>query len=245
MAGARSCLSSLVAVFLPPLCLVCEAPLTGERPEICSRCVGTFRTIKASSCARCGAPAGHPGRRCRLCAEWSAIAHARSALLFGGGVRSWIHLLKYGGLTSLAQLAGPFLEDCFHAAPREWAGAGALVPVPLHRARKRERGFNQSELLAAELARRVGLPVLSTLERHRATAPQIGLSADARRENVGAAFRLREDLASFCRGRALILVDDVLTTGSTLEACAGVLMDGGSGPVYALTLARALPGHDG
>lgn len=130
-------------------------------------------------------------------------------------------------------------------APPSWRAAAALVPVPLHRARRRERGFNQSELLAVELSRRVGIPSLPVLERRRATAPQVSLAPVARRANVRGAFRVRDDLAAHCQDRSFVLVDDVLTTGSTLEAAAGAITEAGGGPVFAMTLARALPGGDG
>jgi competence protein ComFC len=172
------------------------------------------------------------------------LAQARSALLFAGPVRHWIHELKYRGATALASLGGEPLESCYRAARSTWPEAAALVPVPLHAARRRERGFNQAELLVLELARRVGVPLVPVLTRSKSTAPQVGLAPAERRANVLGAFQLQEQLGAFCRGRSLLLVDDVLTTGSTLESAAGVLLQAGASSVYAITAARALPGRD-
>jgi ComF family protein len=172
------------------------------------------------------------------------LAVARSALAFVGAARTWVHTLKYRGLTGLAALGGPPLERAFREAPEEVRGAAALVPVPLHSARLRQRGFNQSELLAAELGRRVGLPVVPVLGRRRATLAQAGRGAAERRENVRDAFTVRPEHGALCCGRTLVLVDDVLTTGSTLDSAAAALVGAGAGSVHALTAARALPGLD-
>jgi ComF family protein len=237
-------LEEVAAVFFPPLCLLCEASLGDERPEVCPACRGAFRKLKLPFCGRCGSPGPTGAAGCRVCAGWRDLTQARSALLFVGSVRSWIHQLKYGGVAGLAPLAGEPLEASFREAPRAWREAAALVPVPLYPARRRERGFNQSALLAEELARRIGIPSLELLERLRATAPQVDLTAAERRGNVRGAFRVRDAVAAFCHGRSFLLVDDVLTTGATLEAAAAALMEGGAGRVWALTLARALPGRD-
>ena len=259
--------ASVLAVFFPPLCLLCDEPLAGgERPEVCGRCRASFRAPGPAGCGRCGAPVGSPspvprpakvpaclsasvpppGRReaCRHCEAWEALTQARAALLFAGQVRGWMHRLKYGGVTGLAGVAADPLERAFRDAPDEWRNAAALVPVPLHPVRRRERGFNQSELLAVELSRRIGLPVQPLLCRRHPTARQVGLAAADRRRNVNGAFEVRAELGALCRGRCLVLVDDVLTTGATLDAAARALAAAGAGPVLGLAAARALPGSD-
>jgi ComF family protein len=144
----------------------------------------------------------------------------------------------------LAALAGAALEETLAGAPQAWRDAAALVPVPLHSSRRRERGFNQAELLGAELARRAGIPLLAVLERRRPTLAQVGLTGAERRVNVAGAFRVRDTFTAFCPGRSFLLLDDVLTTGATLEAAAEALVHAGGGPVRAIALARALPGPD-
>jgi ComF family protein len=155
-----------------------------------------------------------------------------------------MHRLKYAGLTGLASLAAEPMERTFYEAPGVWRDAWGLVPIPLHAVRRRERGFNQAELLAAALSARVGLPVRPLLRRRSPTARQVGLTAAERRRNVSGAFDVPSGLASSCRNRCLILVDDVLTTGATLDAAARALARAGADPVLGLTAARALPGSD-
>ncbi|MFN2433557.1 MAG: ComF family protein [Gemmatimonadota bacterium] len=237
----RGTLGVLADLFFPPLCVLCEAPLGGERPEVCFACRDSFRTLRPGGCARCGSPAPASRLPCRLCRGWLELQGARSAYLFTGAVRGWIHAVKYGALTGLVPLAGAPLERCLGDAVSTWGAPAALVPVPLHAARRRERGFNQAELLAGELAGRCGVPVVPVLARARPTRAQVELDAGKRRANVAGAFRVRPELEAFCRGRTLALVDDVLTTGSTLEACAAALHDGGAERVFAVTLARAVP----
>ena len=195
-------------------------------------------------CPRCGAPGPGGPPPCRTCAGWDALEDARSALLFTGPVRTWIHELKYGGLTPLAGLGREPLLRAFREGPPHWKDAAALVPVPLHPVRARERGFNQAQLLAAGLAGAAGLAVLPALRRSRPTRPQVGLAAPERAGNVRDAFVGDAKWAPLLLGRGALLVDDVFTTGATLESAAAALRAAGAARVGALTLARALPGGD-
>ncbi len=153
---------------------------------------------------------------------------------FTGVARAAIHALKYDGEQRLAAPLGALLA-------RRWNRAGAdgdvLVPVPVHPERLRERGFNQAALLAVHAGRSLGLPVVSALRREQATVAQHGLGRGARRRNVGGAF-LPDRPAAAVAGRSVVLVDDVVTTGATLSACAAALLEAGSSGVAGLTLAR-------
>jgi ComF family protein len=151
-------------------------------------------------------------------------------------VRLCLHALKFGGRRRLASVLG-------REAARSWViwgelrGAAAVVPVPLSRGRKRERGFNQAEIIARAVAREARVPLRARiLRKTKERPPQAGLSASARRTNVASAYRAR--LPRSLRGKTVLLVDDVLTTGATAEAAARALLAAGAGAVDVLTLAR-------
>jgi ComF family protein len=181
-----------------------------------------------------------------LCAECQmeerAFDRAASYGLYVGPLRAAILQLKFRRREELGKLLGALLVPVWEAIG---AATEGLVPVPLHASRKRERGFNQAELLARGLARKLAQRGKSVcieagfLTRTRPTAPQTGLSRAARRENVRGVFRVERP--EKVRGRTVCLVDDVLTTGTTLSACASALKRAGATRVLALTLARATP----
>jgi ComF family protein len=159
----------------------------------------------------------------------------RAAVVFGGPVRLAIHALKYNARLPLARPLAQLLATSLHNQP--WQ-IDALVPVPLHANRQRTRGFNQSLLLARELARQTGLPMWTqALARVRDTPTQTLLGAEQRRENVHAAFRGTE---ARIKTRSILIVDDVLTTGATLDACAQALVAAGARHVWGLAVARPL-----
>ena len=147
-----------------------------------------------------------------------------------------IYSLKYRNLRAIAPVLAGLLNDYLSVNP---VPGDVLVPVPLHKSRINERGYNQSELLARQLSRLTGLPVADgCLERNRATSPQARTaSADERKSNVSDAFSCRDDGLS---GRNVILIDDVSTSGATLDACAAVLKEAGAGSVWGLTVAREI-----
>ncbi len=189
--------------------------------------------VKPPFCVRCGGTADI-GELCVRChTSPLQIKSIRSAVYFEGVLREAIHCFKYRGRTVLAEPLGDLMATYWtrHTMPID-----VLVPVPLHAARLRERGYNQAALLAREMARRVGLAVDErVLVRRRATASQVKLDADQRKANVRAAFHCSGDGLT---AKRILLIDDVCTTGATLEACAAALYDGGARSVQALTLAR-------
>lgn len=205
---ANALLSALVA----PPCAVCsrllDAPLDGAVCHSCWIAIAPSRTLPVSI--------GH------------TISAACAIGDYEGVLRDIIHALKYDGRRSIA---GPLSVLMSTHGSRVLAGADLIVPVPLHPRRQRERGFNQADVLA----RGLGLPVARALRRTRITASQVELPAHERRLNVLDAFALTAPLT---HASIVVLVDDVTTTGATLEACAKVLLDGGAREVRALTAAR-------
>ncbi len=162
------------------------------------------------------------------------VERMRSVFYFEGAVGQAIHRFKYDGVTALAQPLGRLLAEYWLTHPLQ---SDMIVPVPLHSTRLRKRGFNQAALLAQEVSTRISLAMDdTTLVRHRATAAQVGLDVEQRRVNVRQAFRCTSGRLA---KKHVLLIDDVCTTGSTLEACAVALQEGGAESVQALTLARA------
>jgi len=171
--------------------------------------------------------------RCALCRLGvNGFDAAYSFGSFEGELRELIHLFKYNGVETMAQPLGRFLAL---ALPREEL-FDAVVPMPLHWTRRWSRGFNQSELLARQIARRASVPVRNLVRRVKATAPQAGLTHAKRRANMSGAFRVRR--GAKLSGLNVLLVDDVMTTGATASACARVLKQAGAARVALLTVAR-------
>lgn len=226
--------AALLDLIFPPRCAGCGA----SGSLWCCTCQASVHMIGDPVCSHCGRPLTSPSLDdpCAPCRQSPPqIDGIRSAVAFEGPLRQAIHRLKYGGTASLAAPLGMFLSARWQARPLP---ADMIVPVPLHISRVRERGYNQSKLLAEQLSRATGLPFAeAALERVRATAPQITLSAAERKLNVRDAFQASADAV---RGRQVLLVDDVCTTGATLESCSIALRRAGAASVWALTLARAL-----
>jgi ComF family protein len=167
-----------------------------------------------------------------------AFSYARAATSYGDVARQALHAFKFGGRRALAAPLGDLLAETA-AASLPHPRPDLIVPVPLHPARERDRGFNQSLLLARRLGRAWNCPVRAdALARPVATVPQVDLSAEQRRANVRGAFVLRRP--ELIAGRHVVVVDDVFTTGSTVTACAQILRRGGAGTIGVLTVARAV-----
>lgn len=228
----RELWSSILDLFYPPHCVECRAPGTW----LCLPCISRTPRVEPPICLRCGDPLDHlTSGLCPRCRNTpSQIHRVRSVYYFEGALRTAIRRFKYDGLTALAQPLGRLMADYWLTHP---LSGDIIVPVPLHDDRRRNRGFNQAALLAYALSERAGLPVDdTTLVRCRATASQVGLDVEARRQNVADAFRCGSRRFA---DRSVLVIDDVCTTGSTLEACAVALREGGAASVHALTLARA------
>jgi len=203
---------------------------------LCDKCCRALTRILPPVCVRCGRPYAGRGL-CTACAEWAAsIDGIRSPFRFEGTIRQAVHQLKYNNLRALAQPLVRLLRDYLVESP---VPGDVLVPVPLHRRRLRERGYNQSVLLARELGAMARLPVVDDcLERRQPGLPQARTSSvQERRQNVRGVFLCRDDRLS---GKQVLLVDDVATSGATLDACAAALKDAGAASVWALVLAREI-----
>ena len=203
--------------------------------------INLFYPLRCASCKR-DLPYDAPSRICPLClSSLDELPHdprpsfIRSCFPYEGTAKELIHEFKYSGKDYLSEILVPFLLKTWRKYP-EMASAEAVCSVPAHPARVRERGYNQSEVLAKEFAKTAALPYISALERVRNTPSQIALKRDERARNVEGAFRARAP--ALVRGKSVLLVDDVCTTGATLQACAAALREAGSGKVFALTFAR-------
>lgn len=219
-------------LLFPHWCIGCGR----EGTCLCVSCRESFTAIKPPVCPRCGRPTYDPPS-CPDCSNWPEnIDGVRAPFFFDGLLREAIHHFKYRSLKALApELAGmlsTYLLD--NPLPGE-----CLVPVPLHRKRLRERGYNQSALLARELSRNSGIPVIEDcLQRAGNTPPQArSPSREERHRNVAGAFRCTDDRL---RGKRVVLIDDVSTSGATLNAAAAVLKSAGAESVWGLVLALDL-----
>jgi ComF family protein len=233
-------LDAVLAVVFAPSCAVCETllehPFTGP---VCRICWDAILPLTPPLCQTCGDPLATwrvmdiQAKRCPRCRRRrSAIDQARAIGAYDGPLRAIVHALKYEGRRSLApRLAAMMRIRCSEVLD----GSSCVVPVPLHFSRRRERGFNQ----AADLARCLDKPVLKALRRVRATPSQAALPAARRHQNVRNAFAATRT-ARLLQGEIVVLVDDVCTTGATLEACARVLKAAGVAQVRALTAARVV-----
>ncbi len=240
-AGARLA-AALGELILPRGCAACGCLPSETEPAFCSACGEELVWLQEPFCPRCGRPGGEG--LCPACRRVEpAFDRARSLLAYAGAVGRAVRRFKYRrSLAAGAELAGMIARR----TPREHlAGAELLLPVPLHPWRRLRRGFNQACVLFRPLARRQGLRLAAgLLRRRRHTRPQVGLDAAARRENVAGAFELARGAAKRVRGRRVLLLDDVFTTGATAAECARVLKGAGAAWVGVLTLVRAR-GHPG
>jgi len=240
----RTALSASLDLALPTLCPACREPVKGR--GLCPACWSKLSFIARPYCERLGIPFVYdPGPgilSMEAIADPPAYHRARAAVRFDEIARALVHALKYGDRLDLAPMMGRWIS---HAGREILADADALIPVPLHWRRLWARRFNQSATLARAIAAETGVPVLSNaLQRIKPTAQQVGLSRPQRALNVQGAFRVCDEGKGMVAGRRLVLVDDVLTSGATVDGCARALLRAGAANVDVLVFARvAEPGR--
>ncbi len=226
---------------LPPACLACDAPV--DRPgRLCGPCFRRTGFVTDPLCVCCGVPFAHAGQGngqglCPACAaEPPAFQRARAALRYDAQARRIVLPLKYAGRTEIAAALGPLMARAGAALLHD---AEVLVPVPLHRRRLIARRYNQAALLARAIGRLSARPaVLDGLRRLRATPPLGDKSAAERQAELVGAFAVRDRRAPLLVGRRVLLIDDVMTSGATANACAAALLRGGARAVDVLAAAR-------
>ncbi len=220
---------TVLDLLFPPKCVGCGAG--GQL--LCDDCLSSAARIRPPICPRCGRPV-RAKQLCTVCQEMRPVIDGiRSVAYFEGVLRRAIHRFKYNGLQALA---GPLARLLVEYQMEHQLPADVIVPVPLHPDREAERGYNQAGLLAEALGAKVECPVVQTgLSRVRPTAPQIEFNARERHVNVADAFRARKEAIVAQR---ILLIDDVCTTGATMEACAEALKAAGARSVWGLALAR-------
>jgi ComF family protein len=231
----------LLNLVFPDNCNLCETPLKEfSRIPVCRNCLRKPQPFAAGHfCVHCraafanAAPLDSDGS-CMLCRlGLTGFDASYSYGDYDGPLRKLIHLFKFSGVYPLANELGPLMTTCL---PRD-IRPDVIVPMPLHWLRQWKRGFNQSELLARVVGKRVGIPVRNAVRRRKSSAAQAGLTSAERRRNVAGAFEIRN--RKLVEGKHVLLIDDVLTTGATAAACARALKSAGAARVTVLTLARA------
>ncbi|MEA3369414.1 MAG: ComF family protein [Candidatus Ratteibacteria bacterium] len=220
-------LSTLLNLLFPSYCLICEKKVKQSDYPVCQDCLAMIKPLSPAIC-RVGGPA--------------ALAkifffQARAAGIYEGILKKMIHLFKYKKKTSLARPLSDLLLKFLEGNPL-WIKVDYFVPVPLTQRRLRERGFNQAEYLARRLAMSLNIKLsVNNLKRKGSSSSQVKAGREERNKNVAGAFYLAKP--EIFRGKKILLIDDVFTTGSTANACARVLREGGSKEVLVLTAARA------
>lgn len=243
-AGLSAAGRRILDLGLPPLCPTCREPVA-DPGAVCSQCWSKLNFISRPYCERLGIPFAYdPGPgvlSMEAIADPPSYNRARAAVRYDETARTMVQALKYGDRLDLAPAMGRWMAT----AGRELLGeADALVPVPLHWRRLWSRRFNQAATLAQTVSRISDVPVANDLlKRMRATRQQVGLTQAERARNVQGAFRVPREARPQVRGKRLLLVDDVLTSGATLDTCARILLRAGAASVDVLVFARVVQAH--
>lgn len=239
--GARALIGTFLDALLPPQCVSCRE-LVMTPGQLCAACWRDVTFLSEPSCFCCGLPFEYEierGARCGACVRRPPpYGRARSVFVYDDASRNLVLAMKWGDRLEAAPSFGRWMA---RAGKELLADADVIAAVPLHWTRLFRRRFNQSALLAQEIGRASGVPVLvDALARRRATPSQGGFSRRARLENVRGAFEVRKSRLDAVENRTILLIDDVLTTGATVASCAQALLKAGAASVDVLTLARVV-----
>ena len=237
----RNVWDGLLYVLLPNTCYSCKRDLHWQSKEpLCRECAAAIKPVGPLYCLRCGKPLSDGGAHCYQCrgskAEHFKCKIIRSAMVFGPQARGVIHAFKYADQPYLSSYLAGWMNKEWDKYP-DLKEAQLILPVPLYKKKQRQRGYNQSELLARELAKLRNLPLdTASLIRSRNTPSQTKLGREGRLQNMSGAFSCVSPAA--VKGKIVLLIDDVATTGASLEGCAEALKAAGAKKVIAYTLAR-------
>ncbi|MDZ4736102.1 MAG: ComF family protein [Rhodospirillaceae bacterium] len=245
-AAARRFGRAALDLVLPPRCLHCGIPVTGT-VALCADCWSQVTFLGPPQCACCGRPFAEPAPPETLCgaclAQRPLYARARAVFRYDDASKGLIIAFKHGDRTDSVPALAQWLARAGETLIED---ADLIVPVPLHWTRLFQRRFNQAAMLALALGRQSGKPVLpDALERRKRTPPQGRSSRDQRRRNVAGAFAVQRKHRPLVADRRVLLIDDVLTTGATIEACSRALLGAGASSIDVLTLARVVRGETG
>jgi ComF family protein len=243
----KEILTGIADLIFPPRCITCDNLLEQRGPlPLCASCEEKIRFIRSPLCPRCGLPFPAAEGEDHFCGDCiiaeKPYAVARAVGEYEETLLTAIHRFKYRGKTGIGEILGGIMAD-FAAGIWDMKVFDLIIPVPLHLRKLRERGFNQSVILARRISKRFDIPLdLTSLRRELFTPPQVGLGREERSANVRGAFSATRP--ERITGRRILLVDDVFTTGSTLTECTRVLIRANAESVAVLTLARAVKDHE-
>jgi len=229
---------SIMDFVYPPHCLVCGRYLSEKEKDLCEGCWNSLGMIPFPFCPNCKSFFSDEKNRCLFCSTDSNLLYVRSLGIFDDFYKVLIHKFKYKGKVSLGKKLSKKLGEEIKKDKR-FSSFDFLIPVPLHPARKRERGYNQSEVMGEVISKELDISFLkNVLKRIKNTKDQTKLNDEQRRKNVKDAFKV--SFPEMIKDKKIILVDDVITTGATLDECAKVLKDNGAKKIVGVTLVLAV-----
>jgi len=236
--SARFLLKSLADFVFPPICYGCDSEI--EAGLVCEACRLMLFTCELAVCPKCGRPCTRTAETCGRCKEEFSLSRVRALGPYAQPFDKLVHAFKYSGKFRVGEMLGKALAALVAQDP-VLRDADLVCPIPLHRARMRERGFNQSLLLAAAISMGTGIPLVEPLVRRKNTKSQTTMkTTEKRQKNIKGAFALSQGVD--VSGKSVLLVDDVFTVGATLDSASRVLLEAGAAKVFGAVIAAAHAG---